>query len=425
VIDEAQGDRLVQQLHERLIQPIAGDTVMGPSWQQLFGAKSDEPKRPIEWWRNEAKRKHLLDLAQREGAAYVYDLETLDQTVSALRGVTAVDRWAYAMKANWHADILRRFYAAGIALECVSQGELEHVFREIPAIDPERIIFTPNFAPRSEYEFGFAKRVRVTLDNLYPLQAWPELFRGREVFVRIDPGIGRGHHEHVRTAGTHSKFGIPVFESDELAALAGRVGTRIVGLHAHTGSGIFNVANWSETGAVLADLTRRFSDVRVVDLGGGLGVPEHAGQAEVELAALNAGVADLKKRFPKLEFWMEPGRYLVAKAGVLVARVTQLKGKGDVHYVGIATGMNSLIRPALYGSHHDIVNLSKLDQPPSQLVNVVGPICESADILGSDRSLPPCAEDDVLLIANTGAYGRAMSSTYNLRQPAAEFLLGS
>jgi diaminopimelate decarboxylase/aspartate kinase len=120
---------------------------------------------------------------------------------------------------------------------------------------------------------------------------------------------------------------------------------------------------------------------------------------------------------------MEPGRFLVAKAGVLVAVVTQLKGKGDVRYVGIATGMNSLIRPALYGAHHDIRNLTRLEQPLSERVNVVGPICESADILGADRWLPPTVEGDVILIGTCGAYGYAMASNYNLRPPAAEFVI--
>ena len=120
---------------------------------------------------------------------------------------------------------------------------------------------------------------------------------------------------------------------------------RVVGLHAHTGSGIFDVANWTETGALLAELATRFPGCARGGLGGGIGVPEQAGQGGIDLAALDAGVAQLARRFPRIEFWMEPGRFLVAKAGVLVATVTQLKSKGDVRYVGIATGMNSLIRP--------------------------------------------------------------------------------
>ncbi|HTV95275.1 MAG TPA: bifunctional aspartate kinase/diaminopimelate decarboxylase [Steroidobacteraceae bacterium] len=422
VIDESQGDRLVQQLHQRLIQSIGSDRVLGPTWQQLFAPRRSTPP-PAAWWQGGAKRARLLDIARRESAAFVYDLASIDEAVAAVHAVKSVARWAYAMKANWHPAILRRVYAAGLSLECVSRGELEHAFAQVPGLAPARVLFTPNFAPRSEYEFGFERGVRVTLDNLYPLRAWPEVFRGRDIFVRIDPGVGRGHHHHVRTAGEHSKFGVPLAEAEELAALARAQGTRVLGLHAHTGSGILEVDNWTETGTLLARLAAHFPDVAVVDLGGGIGVPEQLGQSGIDLDALDAGVARLGRQFPQLEFWMEPGRFLVARAGVLVAVVTQLKGKGETRYVGIATGMNSLIRPALYGAHHDIRNLTRLDEPLTEKVTVVGPICETADQLGSDRWLPPTEEGDVLLLANCGAYGYAMACHYNLRPPAVEHLI--
>jgi bifunctional diaminopimelate decarboxylase / aspartate kinase len=422
VIDESQGDRLVQQLHERLIQGIGSDKVLGPTWQELFSERQHAAPA-LNWWEKPAARRRLLDIAARESAAFVYDGATLDAAIAAVQSVKSVKRWAYAMKANWHPQILRRLYAGGLTLECVSQGELEHAFAVVPGLDPQRVLFTPNFAARTEYEAAFAKGVRVTLDNLYPLKQWPEVFRGRDIFLRIDPGFGRGHHSHVRTGGVHSKFGVPLDEADELVALTMSAGARVTGLHAHTGSGVFNIDNWTQTGALLAELAARFPHVTVVDLGGGIGVPEQIGHGEIDLGALDRGVARLAAQFPQLEFWMEPGRFLVAKAGVLVALVTQLKGKGDVHYVGVATGMNSLIRPALYGSHHDIRNLTRLDEPMSHRVNVVGPICESADQLGADRWLPATQEGDVLLIATCGAYGYAMSSHYNLRPPAAEFMI--
>ena len=200
-------------------------------------------------------------------------------------------------------------------------------------------------------------------------------------------------------------------------------GVRVVGLHAHTGSGIFNERNWTETAELLTSLRQRFEQVRIVDVGGGLGIPERPGQLRLDLQALDAALAQVRQGNPGVELWIEPGRYIVAEAGVLLARVTQLKGKGEVRYVGVATGMNSLIRPALYGAHHEIVNLTRLDEPATEVVDVVGPICESADQLGNDRLLPPTREGDVLLIANTGAYGHAMSSNYNLRAPADEFLI--
>jgi diaminopimelate decarboxylase/aspartate kinase len=120
---------------------------------------------------------------------------------------------------------------------------------------------------------------------------------------------------------------------------------------------------------------------------------------------------------------MEPGRYLVADAGVLLARTTQQKGKGAFRYLGIDTGMNSLIRPALYDAWHEIVNLTQLDQPATALYQVVGPICESGDVLGTDRRLPEANEGDVMLIAQVGAYGKVMSSPYNLRDEAEEVVI--
>ena len=421
VIDEDQGDRLARQLHDLLIRATARDKVMGPTWEQLFSPARRSADAAPPWWHS--RRAQLLDLAGRNGAAYAYDRGTIQKRVDGLAAMKSIDRRFYAIKANPHADVLRTVVERGVGLECVSQGELEHVLALFPDLPRERILFTPNFAPRSEYEFALARNLQVTLDNLHPLREWPELWRGRELFVRIDTGHGRGHHDHVRTAGLHSKFGVPLFELDELGRLARELGVRIVGLHAHAGSGVFQVHNWVETAAQLAGIARRFRDVRVLDIGGGLGVPERPAQPGVDLAALDDALLEVRAKNPGLELWIEPGRYLVAEAGALVAQVTQLKGKGEVQYVGIATGMNSLIRPALYGSHHEIVNLTRLDEPATETFSVVGPICESGDQLGVDRLLPPTREGDVVLIANAGAYGHAMSSHYNLRAPAKEFIL--
>jgi diaminopimelate decarboxylase/aspartate kinase len=158
-------------------------------------------------------------------------------------------------------------------------------------------------------------------------------------------------------------------------------------------------------------------------VGGGLGVPEGHDQPALDLARLDTVLLAARQRRPEIALWIEPGRFLVAEAGALIARVTQTKAKDDIRYIGIATGMNSLIRPALYGAWHEIVNLTRIDEPAREIANVVGPICESADFLGHERLLPPTSEGDVLLIANVGAYGRAMSSRYNLREPAVDIVL--
>ncbi|MFZ1723377.1 MAG: bifunctional aspartate kinase/diaminopimelate decarboxylase, partial [Dokdonella sp.] len=204
---------------------------------------------------------------------------------------------------------------------------------------------------------------------------------------------------------------------------ARRHGARIVGLHAHLGSGILDAQHWRSVHVQLASLAERVNRIEVLDLGGGLGVPSRPDDVPLDLAALGEALAEVKQAYPQFQLWMEPGRYLVAEAGVLLARVTQTKRKGDVHYVGVNAGMNSLIRPALYEAWHEIVNLSRLDAPAGELVQIVGPICESGDVLGNNRRLPACREGDVILIAEAGAYGAVMASRYNLREPAGEVCL--
>ena len=421
VVDESQGDRLVDQLHELLIRPVNGDRVLGPTWQQLFAKSPVAAAKAKAWWHG--KQPALLAALGERHAAYVYDLDTIRGTARSLCELRSVDRVHYSMKANPHPEVLRAVHAQGVEIECVSRGEVERVAQALPQLDRKRILFTPNFAPREEYAWAFEQGVRVTVDNTYAIVSWPELFQDREIFVRIDPGHGRGHHHHVRTAGTHSKFGVPSGELKQFTQHAAKACVRVVGLQAHVGSGIFDVTNWEHQARTLAGLAHHFPDVRVIDVGGGLGVPERADQVGVDLARLDTLLQAVRAEYPGLELWMEPGRYLVAGAGVLLARVTQLKSKGEVRYVGVATGMNSLIRPALYGSYHEIANLTRLDEAATELVNIVGPICESADVLGHDRLLPPTREGDVLLIANAGAYGRAMSSHYNLRDPAPELCI--
>ena len=421
VVDENQGHRLVEQLHELLIRPVPGDKVLGPTWQQLFAHPGASEEGPPPWWR--ARRSELLTLFTDRDAAFVYDLAVVAQAARALKALTSIARVHYSVKANPHAAILGALREEGVDFECVSRGEAERLLAQFADLDPARILYTPNFAARAEVAWALERGLRVTVDNTYLLASWPQLFKGKEIFVRIDTGVGRGHHDHVRTAGTRSKFGVQLSELRMLAGLAQAAGARVTGLEAHVGSGVFDVTSWEHTARVLAQAARSFEGVRVIDVGGGLGVPERPDQAAVDLARLDTLLQAVRAEHPHLEVWIEPGRYFVAAAGVLLARVTQLKTKGDVRFVGVATGMNSLIRPALYGSYHEIANLSRLEEPATEVVNVVGPICESADVLGHDRLLPVTKEGDVLVIANAGAYGHAMSSHYNLRAPAAELFV--
>ncbi len=421
VVDTDQADRLVRELHEKLISQSAGWNTLGASWEELMESDSSSTRTEPLWW--EIKRDELLKIAGKKGSAYVYDREEIRRNIQKMKSIKAITSFFYAMKANANAQVLGEFYDAGLGFECVSIGEMERILELFPEIDRDRILFTPNFAPRFEYERGFELGVHVTVDNIFPLQQWPHLFENKTFFLRIDPGHGRGHHHHVKTGGDHSKFGIPRFEMDQVKKIIDAIGANIKGLHAHTGSGIKDSALWRETADILHHTARELGGVKILDLGGGFGIQEFETHSSLDLKKINELLNEFKENHPQYELWIEPGRFLTATAGVLLSTVTQLKGKGKVRYVGIATGMNSLIRPALYGASHTIVNLSKLGKPASQTVNIVGPICESGDKLGIDRRFPASQEGDVVLIANAGAYGHVMSSNYNLRAPAEEIVI--
>lgn len=420
VVAEGQAHRLIKQLHGNLVRPSKSDAIFGPTLGELRETP-DQPDTRAAWWVKKCAQ--LIDIGSAESAAYVYDLDTVRAACRRLQSLENVDQIFYAVKANNYPAVLEVIYDAGINFECVSPGEIRHVLELFPGIDRHRILFTPNFAPRAEYEQALDSGIWVTLDNLHPLREWGEIFDGHDIFLRIDTGQGRGHHEHVRTAGVHSKFGIPIFELAELREHIDTAGANVVGLHAHTGSGILNPDNWRDVAEALISVARDFPNARMLDLGGGLGIPEKPGQDALDMSRLDASIASIKTANPGFEFWLEPGRYLVAEAGVLLASVTQTKGKGQVLYVGVSTGMNSLIRPALYGAYHEIANLSCLGETSEYIVNVVGPICETGDKLGTDRLLPRCREGDVLLLANTGAYGHVMSSAYNMRPSARELAI--
>jgi len=421
VVDEGTLDGLLPRLHELLIRAGAlrtdDTTLFGPSWQSLYGKSGTYVRAP--WWR--AARGGLLDLA-RTTPRYVYNLPTIRERARALRALQSVDRVYYAVKANAHPAILRALAQEGLGFECVSPGELDAVDAIAEANASPRL-FTPNFAPHVDYERALQRGVPVTLDALHPLQHWPDLFAGREIMLRVDLGRGLGHHDKVRTGGADSKFGLPLEHLDAFMELARRHDVRITGLHAHLGSGIMDASHWPTVCGQLASIAERVGSVRTLNLGGGLGVPSHPGEAELDIAAVDAALAEVKRTYPQYELWLEPGRWLVADAGVLLAHVTQTKRKGTIDYLGCDAGMHVLIRPALYDAWHEIVNLSRLGASADIVYQVVGPICESGDVLGVDRHLPRSEEGDVLLIAQTGAYGESMSSRYNLRALAEPAIL--
>ena len=423
VVDEAQAPRLVRELHAQFFGGQASNGVFGPRWEELVGAEAREADRAAAWWHD--RREELRRLADESAPRYVYDAPTIRERSREVRALGPIDRSFYAVKANPHPEVLRVLETEGLGFECVSPGEVERVFEALPALDPGRILFQPNFAAPHEYAQAFERGVHVTVDNVQPLAEHPDVFAGEEIFVRVDPGEGQGHHRKVRTAGAQSKFGVVPEALGELRTAAAQAGATVVGLHAHVGSGITDETTWARLVDVLATLAGEFPAVRVLNVGGGLGVSGRTGPQSLDCAALADALDDATGRHPQYDLWMEPGRYLVAEAGVLLAQVTQTKMKSGMRYVGLNTGMNSLLRPALYGAHHEIVNLSRLDDAPTMTADVVGPICETGDVLGHDRRLPPTAPGDTLLVATAGAYGASMSNQYNLRPPAAESVLAA
>ncbi len=423
VIDEADADGLLPQLHAELVRggamPVQDASVFGPSWREIAFGK---PQRAEPWWL--ASRERLLQLAQVGTPRYVYDLATVRERARSLLGTSAVDRCYYAIKANPHPAILRAIVSEGLGLECVSQGELNHVFATLPGLSPQRVLFTPSFAPRSEYEAAFERGVTVTIDNIEALQRWPEVFRGRTLWLRLDLGHGEGHHEKVRTGGVAAKFGLPVARFDAFVAQAQLLGVRISGLHAHLGSGIDDPRHWREVYANLAGLADNVGTIETIDIGGGLPVPYTPDAQDFDLALWRAGLDEIKSAYPRYGLVVEPGRYLVAECGALLLTVTQVVEKDGVRRVGADAGMNALLRPAMYEAYHGIHNLSRLDDAQVTAFDVVGPICETGDVLGQRRLLPAAtAEGDVLLVADAGAYGMAMANTYNLRALPAENII--
>ncbi len=420
VVEAAQADNLCRKLHAMLIENNPQSFYYAKSFAEEFGVPA---QRSTPWWQH--KRSELLALANKQSPCYVYDTATQLQKAKQLLALRAIDQVFYAIKANPHPSVLKALQQEGIFFECVSQQEVEHIWQVFPNIDPKQVLFTPNFASKQEYAYAFSQGCHVTVDNIYPLKHWPDLFRKQSIFVRIDSEHGAGHHKYVCTAGNESKFGIPQQQLPELRALCAATETTVIGLHAHSGSGILTPDIWQQTAQLLVELTAVFHDVSYINLGGGLGVVEQPGQQSLDLAQLDEALLAVKKNYPRLTFWLEPGRYFVAESGVLLAKVTQTKLKDHVRFIGIETGMNSLLRPALYGAYHEMVNLTRLFDESTEIAHIVGPICESADILGHNRLLPASHEHDVILIANSGAYGHCMSSTYNLRPPAAEIILTS
>lgn len=424
LVSENDAKRIIERLHSVCFGGAFDEEVLGETWQDLYDTpKKTQPRFPYEryWWYHKADK--LTGLLKEKKPLYVYNLQIVRERLSSLKKLQKVTQINYALKANYNTDILSLLYQKGVCFDCVSFQEIEYLKKLFPDLRGDKIIFTPNFAPIDEYKKVLEIGGSITLDNLYLLENYGFLFSNKEVFIRLDPGSGKGHHPHVKTAGKNSKFGVSVDSLTHLISLAKKYKIKVIGLHAHVGSGILDPSSWGHTADFLAKIAKKFETIRYLNLGGGFGVPDNSLQKPIDFEALNQILLNFSTNNPSYELWIEPGRYLVAECGILLMNVTQIKKKQDKTFLGVNTGMNSLIRPSLYGSYHELVNLSHLHSKSFILADIVGPICETGDVLGHDRCIPiETQEDDVILLNNAGAYGKVMSSSYNMRAPATEFV---
>ena len=415
VVDEAITDALVQKLHNKLIGGFGDLSTFGTPWNALTQSKKEHD---IRWWHQNIPT--LLDIGQNQSTPrYVYHAPTIQARLQQLRSLQSIKRCFYAIKANPNPDVLKLVFEAGFGFECVSIGEVQHI-RSLFG-QAATILYTPNFASRAELRQGLLEASFLCVDALHPLEHWGVDLTGASILLRIDLGWGGGHHKHVVTGGKRSKFGIGVAELQNAIDLCKTHDIRIVGLHNHSGSGITDTEIWASKTQTLIELAKEIPSLQYLDIGGGFGLG-------IDLHAVDTALQPIAAANPNIELWIEPGRYVVAESGVLLSTVTQIKSKLGKTFVGSDAGMHTLIRPALYGAWHDVHNISKgLDYPSDRqaVVDIAGPICESGDIMARNRRLPPCEEGDILLIDTAGAYGWCMSSEYNHRPKPPESMLSS
>ena len=369
-------------------------------------------------------------LAQEFGAPlYVYEEGLVRQRYSDLVRAIPCDglRIHYACKANTNVEILKVLRDAGANVETVSKGEVLLAFKA--GFRPNQIIHTCSNIGAEELRFLIESGITVNLDSLNQIRWWGESNPGSGISMRVNQGIGAGHHAHVITGGPDSKFGIDVLQLEQAGALARRFGLTIRGIHQHIGSNVLDADVLLIAMQALLQTAAGLPDLDFVDIGGGLGVPYRPEDRPLNLRKLGQGISRAfgsvcRDHGKALTLILEPGRYLVAAAGTLLCTVTDVKRTPFKTFVGVDTGFNHLLRPAMYGAYHRIVNASRV-RGKQERVTVAGNLCESGDVLARGRPLTSCTEGDVLAILNAGAYGYSMSSHYNSRARPAEVMVSA
>lgn len=375
------------------------------------------------------------ELAQKYGTAlYVYNEAILrDRMRKMARLVTLPNFTAnYSIKSNSNLSILKLALEEGLNADAMSPGEIFVLLKA--GFPKEKIFYIPNNVSAEELQYGIDLGIMTSLDSLSQLETFGMLNPGGRCAVRLNPGVGAGHHEKVVTAGKKTKFGIAEGDIDRLHEIAKQYQLQIVGINQHIGSLFMDDTPFLQAVDHFLTLAKKFPQLEFIDFGGGFGIPYQklSGQADFSLASFSEKLERIIEVFTKaygrsVTFKSEPGRFIAAEGGVLLGRIQADKENNGTAFLGTDLGMNVLVRPAMYDSWHDIEvfrqgsRLSKKNG--TKTVTVVGNICESGDILAKDRELPLCQKDDILCFLDAGAYGYSMASNYNNRLRPAEVMI--
>lgn len=357
--------------------------------------------------------------------------ENYNRLHTALINAYKYVRIYYAAKANTNLTVLKILQSEGAYLDTVSPGE---VFLGLSSgFTPDRLMFTGTSVRNDELKMLADANITVNADSISELERLLKITVPPIISIRVNPEIGAGHHSHCITAGPESKFGLWEEETIQAYAIAKRARVERFGIHMHIGSGILDPEPYALAVEKLLSIAKRVHDeveidFEFIDIGGGLGVPYKPEDKELDLAEFAKVIVSFKAKVKeyglgKPFLYVEPGRYLVCDASILLTAVNTVKVTPSKKFVGVDAGFNTLIRPTMYGSYHTILVANKLNAAEKETYDIAGPICESGDLLAKDRTLPEIAEGDLIAVLNAGAYGFSMSSQYNSRPRAAEVLI--
>ncbi len=377
--------------------------------------------------------KVVTELARRYGTPlYVYQQSVMSAQFERLSRVLAPlsPLICYAMKANSNLSILKHFYSLGAGFDIVSGGELKKVLAACS--DASRVVFAGVAKTRDEIAAALQARIKFfNVESPAELAAIEsvaaEMGQVANVALRINPDVEAKTHHHLTTGTKANKFGMSIADAFQAwQEKRNSLWLSFVGLDCHIGSQITDYAPleaaYTKTLEVVEEFRGRGAKFHTLDLGGGLGISYSGHYPTLDLEGFGAMVCRIFQK-SDLSLVFEPGRFLIAEAGALVSKVLYRKRTQDKSFLIVDAGMNDLMRPAMYDSYHAIEVLGR--DGALEFVDVVGPVCESSCFLAKDRELPRAEQGDLILVRDAGAYGIAMSSTYNVRPQPAEVLIES